>query len=498
MLKRFLALLLCIFLLTGCTQAPHTHLDADDNGLCDDCSEDLLVTVDFYTVNDLHGKVADGDSHPGVDELTTYLKKAQQTDEHIVLLSAGDMWQGSAESNMTRGELTTQWMNELDFAAMTLGNHEYDWGKDPIVANGEIAEFPLLAINVYDRETDQRVAYCDSSTMVDLGQIQIGIIGAIGDCYSSISADKVEDVYFQTGADLTKLVKAESEALRQAGADFIVYVLHDGLGESKGNSVKSATKKQFSSYYDVALSDGYVDLVFEGHTHQKYILRDDYGVLHLQNGGDNQGITHAELTYNTLTGTQKIRKPQLISTGVYARLEDDPIVAELMEEYNNVIAPAFAVLGKNGEKRSRNELRQLIADLYYEAGVEKWGDEYDIVLGGGFISVRSPGSLEPGDVTYGMLQGLFPFDNELVLCSISGRDLDKRFFHSDNSNYFISYGAYGEQVRKNIDPNDTYYVIVDTYSSVYKANKLTEIARYGEDIFARDLLAGYIQNSALE
>ena len=84
----------------------------------------MIVRIDLYNINDLHGKFNDGENHPGVDELTTYLKNARNTDDYVVLLSAGDMWQGQAESNMTKGKIITDWMNALDFAAMAIGNHE--------------------------------------------------------------------------------------------------------------------------------------------------------------------------------------------------------------------------------------------------------------------------------------------------------------------------------------------------------------------------------------
>lgn len=474
------------------------HTDQDDNGKCDDCGTTVVVIIDFYNINDLHGKIADGENHPGVDELTTYLKKVKKTNDHTVLLSTGDMWQGSSESNLTKGLLTTEWMNHAGFAAMSLGNHEYDWGEDPIKENEHLAQFPLLAINVYDRSTNKRVSYCDSSVMVKKGGIQIGIIGAMGDCYSSISADKVKDVYFKVGNDLTNLVKNEATKLRQQGADYIVYLLHDGYTQSKSNSTVSVTGRDLRYYYDVALSDGYVDLVFEGHTHQRYILKDEYGTYHLQNSGENKGISHVEISINTANGNDKVRMAELISTGKYATMADDPIVEELLDKYDKDVSTGSDVLGKNAKVRKSYELQQLCADLYYKKGMELWGDEYDIVLGGGFISVRSPYELASGDITYGMLYSLFPFDNDLVLCSIKGRDLRDKFFETDNDRYYISYGDYGADVKRNLDPDATYYVIVDSYTSVYGPNRLTEIKRYEKQYYARDMLADYAKSGGFK
>lgn len=504
-LKKLCYLLILCLLLCGCTAAPDStedpcaisHIDSENDGFCDRCAKMTLVIIDFYTVNDLHGKIADADSHPGVDELTTFIKNARETDDHVILLSAGDMWQGSSESNLTHGLLTTDWMNELGFAAMVMGNHEYDWGEDPIVENSNLAQFPFLAINIYDRETDKQVSYCQSSHTIDLGDMQIGIIGAMGDCYSSISADKVSDVYFKTGSELTQLVKEESDRLRENGVDYIVYVLHDGYGQSKSATATSISGSQLRDYYDVSLSDGYVDLVFEGHTHQRYILKDNHDVYHLQNKGDNKGISHVEICFNIANNQHTVETAELIATGDYVKLDDDPIVNELLDKYDSQISKANEILGTNTTQRNGVFLRQVVADLYYETGMEYWGDEYDIVLGGGFMSIRSPGELVTGDVTYGDIYGLFPFDNQLVLCSIKGKDLKERFFDSDNDKYFISYGDYGNRIKNDIDPDATYYIVTDTYSSLYAPNNLTEIDRFDENIFARDLLAQYIRDGGL-
>ncbi len=456
------------------------HTDTNQDDVCDDCKQPVAVTFDIFSVNDLHGKLEDGDNHPGVDELSTYLKEAKAKNENTILLSAGDMWQGTAESYLTKGNIITDWMNEMGFAAMTLGNHEYDWGEEAIEDNAELAEFPFLAINVYDVYTNRLVDYCQPSVMIEQSGVKIGVIGAMGDCYSSISADKVEDVEFKTGSALTTLVRAEATSLREQGADCIIYSIHDG----------ASSDRSLADYYNVTLSD-YVDVVFEAHTHEQYITKDSYGVYHLQAGGDNKGISHAELKINFVNEAVTVNKAEFVSTSVYKNLEDDPVVDDLMEKYDEQVSIASKLLGKNDQKRYSSEICQTVADLYYQAGVEKWGDQYDIVLGGGYLKTRSPYDLPYGYVYYGDLLGLLPFDNPLVLCSIKGRYLQSRFFDLPN-NYYIGYDSYGASVKNNIDASETYYVVVDRYTSLYSWNHLTEIEVYDETTFARDLLAEYI------
>ncbi len=503
---RFLSIvILLLLLLSGCdkvipplgseteTTLNCTHTDDDNNGVCDTCYVSVLVSIDFYALNDLHGKFDDTESNVGVDELTSYLKLMSEIDENTVILSSGDMWQGSSESNLTKGMIITEWMNHLGFASMTLGNHEYDWGEEFIEENDKIADFPFLAINIFDKQTRERVDYCDASVVIEKDGIQIGIIGAIGNCYSSISGDKSEDFFFKTGSELTALVKDEAERLRASGVDFIVYSIHDGY-ERNNYSPTEISNSELYSYYNAALSDGYVDLVFEGHTHQRYVLIDEYGVYHLQNGGENKGISHVEVKINSVNNNSVITEAEFISSSIYSSMDDDPIVDSLLDKYKDEIAKADEILGNNVRNRPSYEIKDLVSRLYLEKGLEKWGESYDIVLGGGFISTRSPYDVFEGQVTYSDLQSVLPFDNQLVLCSIKGYYLLSQFLETSNKNYYITLSDYGEDIRNNIDPNQTYYVITDSYSSSYGPNNLTVIERFDDNIFARDLVAEYVKN----
>ncbi len=461
---------------------PSDHSDIDFDGFCDDCGIDVVETLDFYNFNDLHGKFEDTDDQPGVDELTTYLKNRYEIDEHVIILSSGDMWQGGSASNETKGNIITDWMNYLGFEAMALGNHEYDWGSDAIKDNAELAEFPLLAINIYDNATGERADYCESSVLIERGGCQIGIIGAIGDCYSSILGEMTKDVNFKIGSELTELVKAESQALREAGADLIVYLLHDGTSyQNAGNT---------EGYYDQMLSaGGYVDLVFEGHSHSYYIFNDDYGVPHLQGGGDNsKGMTHVEVNVNFANGELEFTATDYVSHYNCSSLEDDPIVEELLQKYWDEIGWIYSDLGYNVRFRSSTEIENTVAKLYYDTGVAKWGEEYDIVLAGGSINTRSPYDIDAGYVQYSDLQMILPFNNELSLCAINGGDLVDKFL---NNSKYVKYSTVS---ASEVDRNATYYIIADSWTSDYEWARCTKIATYDRTTFARDLLAQYIKD----
>ena len=466
-----------------------THTDQNNDGTCDNCDISVIVIIDFYTINDIHGKMFDSKTQPGVDELTTYLEDAKAGDEYAIVLANGDMWQGSSESNLTRGKMMTEWLNNIGTVSMTLGNHEFDWANDYIYSNRDIANFPLLAINIYETETNERVDFAEPSVIVECGGAKVGIIGAIGDCHSSISQDKVLGIEFKVGSELSNLVKSESEKLRAAGCDYIIFAVHDGVNYYGSGSANDA---DMANFYDVALSDGYIDLVFESHTHCEYILQDSNGVYHIQAGGDNTAISHVEIELNYANDSSIVNTIETVSSDIYDDSMPDTILEELKEKYKDEIAKGDEELGNISRDVSGDELRQLCADLYLEKGLEKWGEKYNVVLGGGYISVRDPKVLYQGIALYKDIYSLFPFDNGLYLCSISGLNLKERFIYSTNSNYFISVSDYGNSLS--INDAETYYIITDAYSAFYSDNGLTIVEEYGEEKFARDFIAEHIKN----
>jgi 2',3'-cyclic-nucleotide 2'-phosphodiesterase (5'-nucleotidase family) len=466
------------------------HLDDDGDEICDHCGIDVTVELDFYAFNDLHGVFSDTAENPGVDELTTFLKNAYADEaSYEILLSSGDMWQGSVESSSNKGQLMTQWMNHMGFVSMTLGNHEFDWGSDYIAQNAQIAEFPFLGINVTDENVDR--PYCQPSVVIERGGVKIGIIGAVGDVLSSVSGEFSSGINFAVRTELTKLVKEEAARLRSEGCHLIIYSIHDGYNNSY-NEVEDL--KTNLGYYDLDLSEGYVDLVFEGHSHRNYVIRDKHGVYHLQGGGDNDGITHATAKVNSVTGTVIVTTAEYMPTSRYQSFEDDPIVKQLGEKYADQLAAGNEMLGYNAQKRYSEQILQKVADLYLAYGQQRWGEQYDIVLGGGFLSARSPYDLDKGEVYYSDLQMILPFDNQIQLCSIKGSELLSKFIYTNNSRYYISLSDYGTDIKNSIDKNATYYIITDTYCSSYAPNRLTVIDTYDQTTFARDLIADYIKD----
>ena len=447
------------------------------NGSQNPSTQESIVTIDFYVMNDLHGMIEDSDTQPGVDEFTTYMfERYADTAAHEVLLSSGDMWQGSVESSSNKGALMTEWMNYVGFEAMTLGNHEYDWGGDAIAENAKNAEFPFLGINIL--VDGEPAPYCQPSVILERGGVKIGVIGAMGDVLSSISGEFTDDLYFVKGAELTLAVQKEAARLRnEENCDIVVYSLHEG----------------FEDGYDTILSNknsgrGYVDIVFEGHSHSRYKKVDEYGVYHIQGGGYNQAISYARFVVDKVNDSVRIQNPGYLTNNVYSSstLTDDPIVDTLMDKYFPDSDPYNDILGYNRTYRSENAIVSKVAQLYLEKGLEFWGNDYQIVLGGGYLNTRKPYDLDAGNLTYADIFTILPFDNDLILGKIKGSDLTRNFI--EKSTYT---NAINGNLCDNIVSTQYYYIVVDSYTAFYSWNNITVVDRI-PGLYARDLLSDFV------
>jgi hypothetical protein len=127
------------------------------------CSPETIApqepsALDFYSINDTHGAAEEvvDTYHAGITRLSSAYRQMQFANpEGAILLSSGDMWQGSADSNLTHGELMVNWMNLIGFESMAIGNHEFDWGTPYIESNLKVANFPFLGINIVDGNNER-------------------------------------------------------------------------------------------------------------------------------------------------------------------------------------------------------------------------------------------------------------------------------------------------------------------------------------------------------
>lgn len=118
------------------------------------------LTLTILHTNDIHGHVLPSkrsEEPTGLVALGRAIRqerdRALAAGEAVLLMDAGDIFQGTPEGNLTRGEVVVDWMNHMRYDVMTVGNHEFDYGLKVPEALAAMAEFPILGANVQDEAT---------------------------------------------------------------------------------------------------------------------------------------------------------------------------------------------------------------------------------------------------------------------------------------------------------------------------------------------------------
>lgn len=367
-------------------------------------SEETEV-FDFYCVNDFHGSIVeqynDWRYESGIAKYFGKLKEFKEADpDHTIILSSGDMFQGSIESNSNYGELIIKGMNEAGFDAMTLGNHEFDYGVDRLMSNIAKMDFPVLGGNILTHNGhNQWKENIRSSTILEKGGHKIGIVGMIGENQTtSIMSDYVKDIDF---VDPSSLAKQEARRLQDEGCEIVIYVIHDD-------------ERNCSSY---AADKQYFDGVFNAHTHT---LNNDLisGVPFVQSYCNGQAISHIQITLDNGT-------PACSNYGIVRANEswkEDEAIAAIRDEY--ILDPEFAEKANAVAGVTDSQLTQYehIPNMIAKAMYEKYSKIYPNLVGAMENSQRAPLS---GTITYRDIAKATPFMNEIVIARVTGEDIVK-------------------------------------------------------------------------
>lgn len=430
-----------------------------------------LRGLEFFSLNDFHGATQengtyrDSDYEPGISKISTYLNTQRETyGDEVVFVNAGDMWQGTADSNITKGALVTDWLNLMDCKAMAIGNHEYDWKVETIENNVANMDFPLLGANVINEETSTLPNYLQPYTAFTQNGINIGIIGTIGQgLTSSILAENVEGLVFDYPE---KYVKNYSEYLRSEGADVILYLTHAGSG-SISNSVAQN-----------------VDAIFLGHTHYKE--QDKKGIVPMiQAACNGEAIGQISIDYDFELGAVVESKGVVNDfTGQNLLPDNDTeiLYGYYLDEFINDIKNEVVGYSENGFSKSKLPFLMTEYMARYVAEIDL---EYDITF---TIHNSARDSIPAGDITYGDIYKAFPFDNALTVVEIVGSELQN----------FLNVGTYYgiDGIRKIDIVNDgTYYVLTLDYLSQkyidYSNYSYTEV-QVLHNTYPRDIFKTYI------
>lgn len=416
--------------------------------------------LDFYEVSDFHGAVNSESDKLGLAKLAGYFDVKRQANEGgTVLLSSGDMFQGSADSNLTRGYMVNYAMNYMGFDSMAIGNHEFDWTDKWIRKNANLAyeghKISFISANIVDKSTNNNPDFLSKSTIVERGGYKIGIIGSIGEkLKSSILKSCVENYNFTNEVEA---VNAEAAKLKNVDkCHVVVLTSHNDVDEFQYKGLTN------------------VDAVFGGHAHiVKNDVLIDNTIPAAQTNNYGKSVAHIRLSLDRDTKTvvnftrDVDQNPYLLSG-----LQPNENVKTIMKSYDNAIGEIKRIkLGKCEEDLVADKaLKAICVESMYQGALKGISElnlginKEDILAAFHNINGGIRSDIKAGEITYNDVYNPFPFDNEIVLYKVSGS-----MFKSKASSY-SDYAVRREvKDRDEVNNNKDYYLILTDFLALSSA-----------------------------
>jgi len=211
--------------------------------------------------NDVHSRIEpfpmDGGRNQGLGGVAGRAKMIESIrakEDHVLLLDAGDIFQGTPYFNFYKGEVEMKAMAAMKYDAATMGNHDFDLGMENFANQLEYAKFPVLLCN-YDFTSTAMEHKTQPYKIFKKGKLKIGVTG-VGIEMKGL----VPDTLFGNTQYLDPVQKANETAeylKKKEGCDMVICLSHLGYKykENKISDEKFAKESQ------------YIDLILGGHTH---------------------------------------------------------------------------------------------------------------------------------------------------------------------------------------------------------------------------------------
>ena len=330
-----------------------------------------------------------------------------------ILLDGGDMFQGTAASNLVHGRSVIELYNYLGYSAAALGNHELDWGQDTLKALMRAAHYPILAANVRD-PNGRDVPWIPNDTIVQRGPFKVGIIGVIRR-ETAVTAFP-ENVAGLDFVDAVPIIDSIAPALRARGADFVIVIGHIGARCTPPRSSQNCHGEAIDIAQRVQAR---IDAVVSGHSHT-YVNTEVKGIPLVQARVSGRAIEVVDLYTSGAPATHEVR--EVYPDSISADAEAASIVAAARRQVD-VIDPRI--------NRPVAQIVRTIPDTGYQSPLGNLIADGMRIVGGGEVAVMNNGGIRvgihAGTATYGNLFDVMPFGNKLMRVRVRGADLRSYF-----------------------------------------------------------------------
>ncbi len=409
-IKRARAALLCGFtigLLAACaTPAPNSSSEV--TLLFTNDFESAYAPVDAWWRDDL-------EQIGGIAYLATLVDDYRAREDTVFLFDAGDIFTGTLAS-LTEGEISFELMLSMDYDAMVIGNHEFEYGWEVLAHQKDRVSFPVLAANLYYRGTD--IPFAQRYTILERDGVRLGVIGVMGqDAATALIPSNIAGLDVR---DPATTIAPLVESLRPS-VDLIVVLTHQGETAPMQTDDEALTSRDRGNDANVALASAVpgLDVVFAGHTDAgtPTALRDPVnGTLIMQTYGQGQHLGVLKLVREGDNWVESFSGLTPVDPSV---LQPHAQVAQKLAAYEAAYSQIFepvVALDRIARRDyyGESELGNLLADRL-------------VAMTGAPIALMPSGALRKdlpaGEVALVDLQDMFPFRDRIADVLLSGQVL---------------------------------------------------------------------------
>ena len=210
----------------------------------------------------------------GTVRRATFIKEARKVNPDLLLFDCGDISQGTPYYNLFQGEVEVKMMNLMGYDAMTIGNHEFDFGLENMARLFRMANFPVVCAN-YDVTGTVLEGLVKPYTTFSRNGLKIGVFGLAPKMEGLVQADKCEGVVYN---DPIEVAQKTTDLLKnQEGCDVVICLSHLGY------QLKGAPCDE-----ELAQKTNNIDAILGGHTHT--FMKEP--AIYLNKDGKNVPVMH--------------------------------------------------------------------------------------------------------------------------------------------------------------------------------------------------------------
>ena len=403
-------------------------------------------TIKVFETTDVHGYITDVSSYKEdtFEYRLAYFSKivndARNNDayEDVLLLDTGDIYQGTPHSNLTYGAAMRAAYDQMDYDAVGLGNHEFDWDVKTYAtdAKGTMAPYeigsykgdsdiPVLMSNLYYKDSGERVEFTQDYTIVDKGNYKVGIVGWADDYSADIKASQIAPYTIDDNREKLKELAEEVDKK----ADIVVILAH-------------SDPKSIAEEMDPEV----VDLVAGGHTHKNVNGTAENGVDYMQGNCYAYGYSTAEIKVNPETKDVEVTTPEFkdispkggdhsylyYNNGNNTQL--DPEVTKISQAaWDAVKGEMYEVLGKVDQSITRDFIDKTngtssiagnwLADMMLAATKDQNTVAAFANRGGIRANLEMAEGASSRDITVADIYTISPFGNRILTFAITGQQM---------------------------------------------------------------------------